>query len=86
MYDICGNICETGDRFAEQREIPAIREGDVLAIRNGGAYCFSMGGVYNLRAMPPEVVVFRGEAKLVRKRVTNAALAEQLLADCGMAK
>ena len=86
VYDICGNICETGDRFAEQREIPAIREGDVLAIRNGGAYCFSMGGVYNLRAMPPEVVVFRGEAKLVRKRVTNAALAEQLLADCGMAK
>ena len=86
VYDICGNICETGDRFAEQRKVPEIREGDVLAIRNGGAYCFAMGGVYNLRAMPPEVVVYRGEAKLVRKRVSNAELADQLLADCGMAK
>ena len=84
MYDICGNICETGDRFAEQRAIPEVREGDVLAIRNGGAYCFSMGGIYNLRAMPPEVVVANGEAKLIRPRVSNAELADRLLAECGM--
>ncbi len=84
LYDVCGNICETGDRFAEQRSIPEIREGDLLAVRNGGAYCFSMGGIYNLRAMPPEVVVIGGRAKLVRPRVSNAALAEELLCQCGM--
>ena len=72
-YDVCGNICETGDRFAEQRMLPEIREYDVLAIANAGAYCYSMGGVYNLRNMPAEIVVadgkllfavLRGEARL----------------------
>ena len=79
VYDVCGNICETGDRFAEQRELPELREGDVLAIANAGAYCYSMGGVYNLRPMPPEVVVTNGVARLTRKRQSNAELAEELL-------
>lgn len=79
LYDICGNICETGDRFAEQRELPEIREGDVLAIANAGAYCYSMGGVYNLRSMPSEVVVCRGAAHLARRRESNAELVENLL-------
>ena len=57
LYDVCGNICETGDRFAEQRELPEIREYDLLAIGNAGAYCYSMGSVYNLRPMPAEAVV-----------------------------
>ena len=79
LYDVCGNICETGDRFAEQRELPEIRENDVLAIANAGAYCYSMGGIYNLRAMPPEVVVRHGRAGLTRRRMSNAELADHLL-------
>ncbi len=79
LYDICGNICETGDRFAEQREMPEIREGDVLRIANGGAYCYSMGGVYNLRAMPAEVVVNNGKVVSVRKALTSEELAETIL-------
>lgn len=79
VYDVCGNICETGDRFAEQRELPEVREGDVLAIANAGAYCYSMGGIYNLRAMPPEVVVENGSARLTRRRQSNAELVEELL-------
>ena len=47
LYDVCGNICETGDRFAEQRLLPEIREYDLLAVKNAGAYCYSMGSVYN---------------------------------------
>nr|VFJ44504.1 MAG: diaminopimelate decarboxylase [Candidatus Kentron sp. DK] len=78
-YDICGNICETGDRFAEQREMPEIREGDLLAIENAGAYCYSMGGVYNLRAMPAEAMVYQGELQLVRKRLGNEELIDQIL-------
>ena len=79
VYDVCGNICETGDRFAEQRELAEIREYDVLAIYNAGAYCYSMGGVYNLRSMPGEVVIANGNAKLVRKRLSNAELIDNLL-------
>ena len=78
-YDVCGNICETGDRFAEQRELPEIREGDLLAIRNAGAYCYAMGGVYNLRPMPTEVVVQEGRARLARRGFSHRELAERIL-------
>jgi len=80
-YDICGNICETGDRFAEQRELPEIREGDLLDIQNAGAYGYSMGGVYNLRPMPAEVVVRDGRATLARRALSNAELAAQILGE-----
>ena len=79
LYDICGNICETGDRFAEQREVAEIREGDILSIENSGAYCYSMGSVYNLRPMPAEVVSYQGEVKLARKAVTNEDLVNSIL-------
>lgn len=78
-YDVCGNICETGDCFAVQREIPEIREGDLLAIQNAGAYCYSMGGFYNLRPMPAEVMVMEGKDKLVRKRPSNEEFIEKLV-------
>ena len=81
VYDVCGNICETGDRFAEQRELAEIRESDVLAIYNAGAYCYSMGGIYNLRSMPGEVAVQNGVAKLIRKRKSNTELVAELLND-----
>ena len=81
-YDVVGNICETGDRFAGRRELPEIREGDLLAIRNAGAYCYSMGGIYNLRPMPAEVLIDGGKARLVRRRLTPAELVEGILAEC----
>lgn len=80
-YDVVGNICETGDQFAERREIPEIREGDILSIENGGAYCYSMGSFYNLRPMPPEVLVRNGEAKLTRRRISFDELVDQVLAE-----
>lgn len=79
VYDVCGNICETGDRFAEQREIPEIREGDVLAIENAGAYCYSMGGYYNLRPMPAEVLAVGGKLKLARKALSYEELIAQTM-------
>ncbi len=82
IYDVCGNICETGDRFAEQRELPEIREGDVLAIQNAGAYCYAMGGVYNLRPMPPEVAVEGGSAWVARRGLSEDDLIDQLLKEC----
>ena len=79
-YDICGNICETGDRFAEERTMPEIREYDILEIQNAGAYCYSMGSVYNLRPMPSEAVYEDGKLRLVRKAQTNKELVKELVA------
>jgi len=78
MYDICGNICETGDLFASDRMIPEIREGDYLTLLNAGAYCFSMGSLYNLRSLPAEVVVQGGQARLSRARIAPADLVERM--------
>ncbi len=80
VYDICGNICETGDRFAEQRALPEIREYDLLAIKNAGVYCYSMGSVYNLRAMPTEVVVVDGKVVSVNARMNDDELIDSILA------
>jgi diaminopimelate decarboxylase len=68
-YTIVGNICET-DTFAEAREIPEIREGDLLVFRNAGAYGFEMASNYNSRFRPAEVMVQNGKATLIRRRET----------------
>ncbi|MDD3885235.1 MAG: diaminopimelate decarboxylase [Victivallaceae bacterium] len=82
IYDVCGNICETGDRFAEQRELPEIREYDILAIENAGAYCYSMGGIYNLRPMPAEVVISQGRVIMERRRQSVEEMTQQILSEC----
>lgn len=78
-YDICGNICETGDRFAQDRKLPEIKENDILAVHDTGAYGYAMGGVYNLRPMPAEVVVENGHPRLSRQRLTSEQLIEMIL-------
>lgn len=69
-YDVCGNICESADFFARGRVIPQMREGDIVAIMNVGAYGLAMGSNYNLRALPAEVVLDRGQPRLSRRRQT----------------
>ncbi len=66
-YNVVGYICET-DTFASEREISEIREGDILAMLNAGAYGFSMSSNYNSRLRPAEVLVIDGKAKLIRER------------------
>ncbi|MCG8643063.1 MAG: diaminopimelate decarboxylase [Desulfobacterales bacterium] len=81
VYDVCGNICETGDLFAAGRAIPEIRESDILAIRDAGAYCYAMGGTYNLRPMPAEVVVENGVPRLSRRRMTPQELVASICSE-----
>ncbi len=78
-YDIYGNVCESGDFFARERSLPEIREGDILAVLNAGAYCYSMGSVYNLRPMPAEVLVSKGKDRLSRKGLTYDELVDRIL-------
>ncbi|GAA0870862.1 diaminopimelate decarboxylase [Gangjinia marincola] len=67
FYSVVGYICET-DTFANNRMITEINEGDILAFRNAGAYCFSMASNYNSRYRPAEVLWHEGKAYLIRKR------------------
>lgn len=67
FYSVVGYICET-DTFASNRKISEIKEGDILAFDNAGAYCFSMTSNYNSRFRPPEVLWYQGEAHIIRKR------------------
>jgi diaminopimelate decarboxylase len=70
VVDVVGNICESGDVFARDRELPAPELGDILAIRDAGAYGFAMASTYNLRPLPAEVVIDGGVARLARRRQT----------------
>ncbi len=81
-YDVVGNICETGDRFAQGREIPEIRVGDTLAILDTGAYGMSMSSEYNLRPRAAEVLVPEdnpGRHTVITERPTAAEMVIALL-------
>lgn len=67
VYSVVGCICET-DTFGTDRKITETNEGDILAIKNAGAYCFSMSSNYNMRSKPAEVFILHGEDILIRKR------------------
>lgn len=66
-YSIVGNICET-DTFAWERPLNEVREGDILAFRNAGAYGFEMASNFNSRYKPAEVMVLDGKDHLIRER------------------
>ena len=68
--DIVGPVCETGDFFARDREMPELREGDLLAIMSAGAYGFVMASNYNSRPLPGEALVRGDKFALIRKRQT----------------
>lgn len=78
VYSVVGYICET-DTFGYDRKLNEVREGDVLAIHNAGAYGFMMSSNYNSRVKPAEVMILDGEAHLIRKRETlDDLLANQI--------
>ena len=68
-YDIVGPICETGDRFAQEVQLPSMDEGDLIAIMSAGAYGAVMSSNYNARPLIPEVMVNAQSYAVVRKRL-----------------
>ncbi len=68
LYDIVGPVCETGDTFARQRELPAQQAGDLIVIEGTGAYGSVMASSYNTRPLVPEVLVDGDEFRIIRKR------------------
>jgi diaminopimelate decarboxylase len=71
IYTVVGYICET-DTFGMDRKLHEVREGDLLLIKNAGAYGFSMSSNYNSRLRPPEILIAGGKDYLIRKRETLA--------------
>ena len=65
---IAGNICESGDVFAKDRPITSPKIGDTLAIKNAGAYGYSMSSRYNLRPCPMEILAFKGKLTVAGKQ------------------
>ena len=72
--DIVGPVCESGDFFAEGRQVPAVGAGDLLAVLSAGAYGMAMSSNYNSRPRAAEVLVAGRRAVCVRRRETLADL------------
>ena len=67
-YDITGRICENTDRISEDYDMPTMREGDLCAIMDSGAYGYSMSHNFNTRPRPSEILIDQNNAILIRKR------------------
>src|SRR3954469_19404966 len=77
--DVVGPICESGDFFARDRKLPKLAEGDLIAIRDVGAYGMSLASNYNSRPRPAEVLVDGRTVKMIRRRETGADLIKEEL-------
>jgi len=67
-YDIVGPVCESGDTFAKQRQMPPLAPGDLVAFRSAGAYGAVMSSEYNTRPLIPEVLVKDDHVAVIRAR------------------
>jgi len=71
VYDVVGSLCENNDKFAVQRELPRIDEGDLLVIHDTGAHGHAMGFQYNGRLRPKELLLHAdGRVELIRRAET----------------
>jgi diaminopimelate decarboxylase len=70
MVDVVGPICESGDYLAQNRLLPKVNRGDLLAVFTAGAYGFAMSSNYNNRPRAPEILVDGDSYRIIRRRET----------------
>jgi len=70
LVDVVGPVCETSDFLARRRELERPEPGDLLAVRDAGAYGFTMSSTYNMRPRAAEALVEDGRVRLIRRRET----------------
>jgi diaminopimelate decarboxylase len=68
--DVVGPVCETGDFFCENRELPDFAPGEAIALLSAGAYGFVMASNYNSRGLPVEILVEGNQHRIIRPRQT----------------
>jgi len=69
-YEVVGPVCESSDVVGRDRDLPALAVGDLIAIRDAGAYGSAMASNYNRRPLPTEVLVDEGKWRVIRRRQT----------------
>ncbi|HEV8211602.1 MAG TPA: diaminopimelate decarboxylase, partial [Vicinamibacterales bacterium] len=69
-YEIVGPVCESSDVVGRDRLLPELKAGDIVAIRDAGAYGSAMASNYNRRPLPAEVLVDAGAWRVIRRRQT----------------
>ena len=74
LADVVGPVCETGDTFARERDMPDLARGDLVAFRSAGAYGAVMASTYNTRPLVPEVLVNGDQYAVIRERPSLEAL------------
>jgi diaminopimelate decarboxylase len=70
LADVVGPVCESTDTFARDRLLPHVEVGDLMAVRDAGAYGAVMASTYLRRPLPPEVLVDGGQWRIIRRRQT----------------
>jgi diaminopimelate decarboxylase len=70
QYEIVGPVCESSDVVGRDRRMPRLEIGDLVAIRDAGAYGSAMASNYNRRPLPAEVLVDEGRWRVIRRRQT----------------
>jgi diaminopimelate decarboxylase len=68
--DVVGPICESGDFLAQDRPLPPVKRGDLMAVFTAGAYGMAMASRYNSMPLPAEVLVDGTDWTVIRKRET----------------
>jgi diaminopimelate decarboxylase len=79
LYDVVGPICESGDFLARERDLPAVEQGELLAVFSAGAYGFTMSSNYNSRPRACELLVDGEKVTVARKRETYDDLIDKEL-------
>lgn len=77
LQDVVGPVCESGDFFCQERELPDIQTGDYIALMSAGAYGFAMASNYNTRPFPAQLMIDGDQVKVIKPR----QLLEELLED-----
>jgi diaminopimelate decarboxylase len=70
LADVVGPVCESTDTFARDRLLPHVEVGDLMVVRDAGAYGAVMASTYLRRPLPPEVLVDGGQWRIIRRRQT----------------
>ena len=70
VCDVVGPICESTDTFTRDRLLPPLEVGDLVVIRDCGAYSAVMGSNYLRRPLPPEVLIDGTDWRVIRRRQT----------------
>ncbi len=79
VVSVVGNICESGDAIANERELPVVNEGDIICAIDAGAYGFAMSSNYNNRQRPAEVLIkTNGAVSLIRERDSLEDIAKNM--------